>query len=677
MKLKGIKPIEQHVEKIFLAVMVVTLLAVLALQFVGGGNTVKVGSEDGVPIDRAHARIAEQAQRQLARIRDNEPAEQARVPVPDYVSEFLNSLEQPVAQFAQGIPFGQQEGADGEIGTLTGVQALRVDPPRLPRPDRPMVNTMGGAVDPLLIAQRPELRDVAEYLPSDQPFDLQKVTIESSFDAGSLVAALRADPSPDADVQRLPELWWSSVLEIVDVELYRQEIYPDGAYGPEELLPPLPGRFTLRDRLQNIQTLSDNRTLAQLARENGRAILRPRPLGMIAGDPWLPPADAQMARAQLGEVDRLRRDFQSVNREITQIQEQLDNLGRQSMAPPASSSPPAMGQITGPGGGGSPGERDRRPNTTSTGMQQRRDGLTRRLDELRARRDVIAQSLRDQGVDPAGVRMLDPARDALAAPVGRLRDSADMRLWAHDISARPGATYRYRFRVVTPNPLFGHGATLHEDIRQFGESTILRSDASPWSQPVAIDEDSYLFITNASLGGGIGRGVQSPNVSAEIFRFFNGYWRSDRVTLEPGDAVSGALRLEQLDLPYFVIEEDEGTSKVVEQMRLEGTLPFRVAGWYLVDVSELAARGQGEALQAVLRDPTGELVVRQPERDRQSERLTRLRRSAETGRTAVVRTPEGQTDGADGRARPGRQAPREEPRDQRSEPGRQLDGFRN
>ncbi|MBY0260822.1 MAG: hypothetical protein K2Q20_00660, partial [Phycisphaerales bacterium] len=59
MRLKGINPLEQHAEKAFLGLFLVAGLGVLAWQFVGKENTVKVGKDD-VRLADAYAKVDEE-----------------------------------------------------------------------------------------------------------------------------------------------------------------------------------------------------------------------------------------------------------------------------------------------------------------------------------------------------------------------------------------------------------------------------------------------------------------------------------------------------------------------------------------------------------------------------------------------------------------------------------------
>ena len=74
MKLKGINPIEQHVEKLVLGVVALVLLAVLVIQFALPPQGVSVGSASDIPPEDALDPVADEA-REAMRKPTNSPPE--------------------------------------------------------------------------------------------------------------------------------------------------------------------------------------------------------------------------------------------------------------------------------------------------------------------------------------------------------------------------------------------------------------------------------------------------------------------------------------------------------------------------------------------------------------------------------------------------------------------------
>jgi hypothetical protein len=87
MRLKGISPIEQNAEKVFAGIFVVALLGVLALQFVGKENKVKVG-KDEVSIAEAYPQIAREAKKTDQLVKAPDPANLPNAGSDDAVKQF-------------------------------------------------------------------------------------------------------------------------------------------------------------------------------------------------------------------------------------------------------------------------------------------------------------------------------------------------------------------------------------------------------------------------------------------------------------------------------------------------------------------------------------------------------------------------------------------------------------
>src|SRR5690606_39069816 len=112
---------------------------------------------------------------------------------------------------------------------------------------------------------------------------------------------------------------WRREMEIWDVELVRRELGSDGSWGAETVVPPLPGRPSLREMLENA-TPPDITTI--VAEENRvRAGLRqPRMYNLIAGDFWMAPVELLNSQEieRPDEVERLLRRIRGFRSEIKQ-----------------------------------------------------------------------------------------------------------------------------------------------------------------------------------------------------------------------------------------------------------------------------------------------------------------------------------------------------------------------
>ena len=275
-----------------------------------------------------------------------------------------------------------------------GPGSFNVALPDVPAPTRPIAAVFGGALDPLLVAELPELVALTPQPLDEQPYDLRAVTVESTFDAASLIASLRRDPGR-ADLQRIPDVWWQNIVEVIDVEVVRREVRGDGSAGEEIVVPPLPGRISLRSRFDAIESLRDLQGVALTARDNARSILRPRFYNMIAGEPWMPPSMAEQQGQQDSVIAQQRRTRQNIERQIAEEQRRLDALGRpgggaRSSADPGDRLRGVTAGISRPGGAPAPSRPSNQPSRGDN-IQQQRENITKRIADLRTQLAQLRQ----------------------------------------------------------------------------------------------------------------------------------------------------------------------------------------------------------------------------------------------------------------------------------------------
>lgn len=660
MKLRRINPLELHAEKIFLAIIALVFVGVLTFQFVGQGNTVKVGDRADVPIDRAFIDLADRAAAQRARIRETDVDAQAVVEIPRVDEAFRTALGGSVVEAPElPIALGYPTGVESQV-SAGSLEALAVELPAIPGPDRPVVRPFVGALDPLIVASNPQILEVAPTLAKEQPHDIRAVTVEAVFDASQYVAALNADPDGDGPLKPIPQVWWQP-LDLMDVELLRREVYEDGSLGPEEIVPTPPGQFSLRDRLASAPDPREvRRTLSEIARERGQELLRPPFYPLIAGEAWIPPSVARAESGDAGlEAARLKRRIDQVKAEIDRLKKQLDSGDRRTLAP-SSRSP----VYAGPGGPGGPGRsapgRDRREPRPSN-RDDARETIQKRIDELQEQLKTLQAEL-DAATRqaPAGG---GASPDLLNEPVRRPSAGEKITVWAHDITGRSGATYQYAVRLVLPNPLYGYDQAIEEPRRSAASSAVIRTQMSPWTSGVTVPNEAFFFVTQAREIPGLLGGSARRTATGEVFRLFYGFWRSAVVELTPGDSASATTRLLG-QWPVFTVAADTNGSQVTGRTPLPADQLLDAGGWILVDVTPLA---EGEGFQAVLADPAGQLVLRDPQADRASELRAALARNAEAGKNATVGEPGVAGTGTNG-GKPVAPSPdREPPRD--SQPG--------
>ena len=87
MKLKGINPFEQHVEKLVLGLVSVVFLGVLAMQFLYSPNQVDIGGGKRVPPQNIYVELGREADQLLGQIEDPDP-QPPEMEVPQLAAEF-------------------------------------------------------------------------------------------------------------------------------------------------------------------------------------------------------------------------------------------------------------------------------------------------------------------------------------------------------------------------------------------------------------------------------------------------------------------------------------------------------------------------------------------------------------------------------------------------------------
>ena len=537
MKIKGVNPVEQHFEKAVLGGVSLVLLGVVATQFLLQPNRVKVGDAGApVPPDKIYEPIRSQAQALLARIEASDPV-MPEIPVQNLAGE-LDRLHDASASVpalayfgrAAAIAAGSTEGGEGAADSAS-VYVM----PTVPVPTGVSVASYRVALDPFEVAARPELREALKL--TEQPYDVAALSVEGVIDAAALRESLETDPDGDAGPMRpLPLSWWRGNLEVVGVEVEREERTPAGEWTGAAIVAGLPGVASpLSSARAPEATPMDLRKATDDARLRARDVVQPSFPRAIAGEEWVRPSEREVEAASSTE-----------DREIVSRRKQLDRIDRQVAALEAKrqeqqgggreqSFEERRGNREGGGGGGG-GERD---------AQRQREEEAKRIDAQLARarrdRDRIRKELADLGVQVGDAPAPGQATESAAEPpIPPLTEAAGLPVWTHDFTAEPGKTYRYRVRLVVNNPLFGRGAYLTESQQGVASSAVVEGAWSEWSAPVVLEPREVYFFVSASEGDALGSG---PKAAVEVFRFYYGYWRRGSATLEPGDRIDAMVRL--------------------------------------------------------------------------------------------------------------------------------------
>lgn len=674
MKLKGINPLEQNADKIVVGVVGLVLLGVAASQLLANRSVLKVGSET-TTAGGAYA-PAERAARELAARLD------AAAPTLPEPPPFTLGGKMAFGAPAGPAPVRVSLGRPPLLGAAgTGAQAAKeqFSPISIPAPTAVAVHAFRSTIDPV---ERTRNADLAKLLPAAQPFDKAAVSVEASFSGQGLRDALAADPDgPEGPLAPVPLSWWrdpqgrgEDMVGIIGVQLERQTLrLPDGttpAAPQTVIIADLPGRPSLlRDWGTEVRSIGDVPGLVDTARYEAEDVLRPSYYTTVAGPEWAPPSESAAGGAAGQGQKRaiFRKRLADVDAKLLDLQQRLGQPGREGERGPGG----RPGDDRAPGG--RPGEDPAPTRPGEGGPGGRRPGASpedRAPDRAAPNRAVLEQQVRVQTAQRARLaKQLEDLGEKVAAPAAPgtlpafvpLLDSPEIKVWMHDLTAEPGAAYRYRLRVAVNNPYFGRN--LQEGQQPLAQDSLLYGAWSAWGAETPILRDEYFFLTSAETDNPIS---PRPRASGELYKFYYGFYRVASVSLEPGDAVAGDARIPELklaDMARVEAAETPAGSPAVTPGAAPGrpgeaAPPAAAAGtdtgyWTVagpksidlsvdavfLDVAPTPSAEQGlagesrERFMAFLRTPYGDIETRLPDAERGSLEYRLVRDSATAGTT--------------------------------------------
>lgn len=650
MKLKGISKLEQHIEKIVVAVFAVACLGVVAYQFVGPRNTATVGPGNEVPLDQAMSvveRKAKEVEGQIASSRT----------VPELPSVLgtnpTQQMLEPVSPVAELYAIGPTiDLGTGQIGPSVQFRFAQI---RVPAPSAGVAAVHMGTIDPVEIERD---ASVASVLPPSMPFDKASVSVEWTFDGTELASRLRQDPDgPDGQIRPLPDHWWSRTTTILHVQAERQRLDPaTGQWGEVEPVQPMPGRERLAPRLRENVGLGEMRQMIALAMEDPTLVMQPPYYAVMFGREWDRPAAmlASFGRFDRGlmldarRADELALEIERLDTRIEKLREEIQGDRREPRE-----------RNRDPGGRGGRGDPERGTDNRSTRERTLETLERQRADKQEELGEILARLSGDQETDDQNPR--DPAEPDDQEPMDLLEQS-QAEFWVHDVHVDRGATYRYRARVWVSNPFFGQGAALVDEQKPLAEQTYIPSEVSAWSEPVEVFGERYFFVDSATAESinPLGRRTQA-RVDADLFEFRWGYWRLAKTEgIRPGDRIMGQAKVPDLE-PIVLGNQPDDQEPTMQPIGID-------TGAVLLGVAPDPGGNEGIAFvgengQVDARDPTMEdstaLYLHLLESDRLGREAVRPRREV------VDRRP----DPRDDRPRPPSMNPFDDPRQPNLPPG--------
>ncbi len=657
MSVKGISWIEANFEKLIVVIMLLLFLAVLTFQFVLQSNTVEVEGKQ-YPLAQAFEAAERAAERLQSQLTDDDPQLPSELETRDLAAEFEQAISGDAYEHDRYLSVGEPLSIDVNVSEtqFAAGEYAHFEPPA---PAEPIAATYRATLDPYAVQ---EIEGLEQYVPEEQPFDTAWVTVQSQFSGQDLQAAYQRDPDgPGGAVSPMPSSWWASGAGVVEVEVERQRLGDDGEWGPAEAVARMPGITSLTDELDEKATnYRQLQALGAQAASQEQPILRPEFVAILEGEPWVPPSeipDPDEQSEQQREMRILETRLSSIYRDI-----QLKEQALTGNTPGAEREREREGR----GGGGGDAERRRQSqneNAADRGNQQedaRRASIQRQIDQLNERREQVVAELEDLGWQPDGTGPSEAYDRSAYQRTEPLLEAETVHFWSHDFDVEPGATYRYRTRLVFVNPLFGRKSSLNESLHEYAESKLTRSEWSSWGESVDIGWDEYYFLTGANAGTSA---LSTASATAELYKFYYGYWRRSQVALEPGDRFIASVDLpdglQRWDVERPAQEQawkappegETASSSSIEQpegideLLMPNEITVEADSWLLdVVASPMTTPGIGGttstvSYEAFIRGPDGRIVSRSPRQDQNSPLYALIESSAELGEDQLPRVP--------------------------------------
>lgn len=673
MKMKGVSALEQHVEKLVLVAVSAGFLVVIAIQFLVDPR-IKVGPSEVLP-GKAYEVVAQRADQVAGEMDPSKAWTPPTIASRDLSEKFRVDRQAPVApggtRLTLGVPVKFQ-GATDIIGTRGDAPIAE---PLVPPVTRPVAHAFWSTIDPATAASRPEL---LKLLPAAQPFDKVAVSVEAVFDGTALLRSLQRDPDGDGGATRaIPSAWYRDTTQVFAVTLEREELTAEGEWTNLTPVAGAPGLLDLRVEVaQGVRTPLDLSHFSGEARRLAEDVLRPAYYRLVAGDPWMPPTEARALAAGQAVPPEVLAQFRKLDdKRNTMEREQikLDTARKNAGGRPQQG--PGAGDIIG----------NAPPRNPGTGPTPQERALAAAEKRMKAAADEVAameKAIVAMGFDPvAKTKLPPPDRGTEAVRLPPLLENPGVRVWAHDLTAAPGKTYRYRARIVINNPVFGRAASLVAEQQPLASHPLVEGEPSEWSEPVEALNTEYFFITSASEGDAL---EGSPRAGAELYRMFYGFYRRGQTAVEPGDFLGADAKLPDAsklliwDMAKFKKAEAEPPGLGVPPVRDPGQPPGEVEMIFVPSaIPQVQPAGPDEAAplpegakpwsepvrialsvmlvdagpgplagdpgpggrptppkpRAYLRDGSGRLVVRTPDEERTSPLYVLVSGSAKKGET--------------------------------------------
>jgi hypothetical protein len=627
MKLQNLSFFEKHVEKLAFLVGLVVLLAVGGYYLLGS----PFGAELAGQPRTSPASVEEPIQQKASELRSKVQADSVFPPedawaLPDYPDHFFPKQAAPPVKVAK-LP-----ARFGEAGLdQTVLPEPPTEPYNVPTPPLPTVRGAYGRYAQIGADAAKQIPDaLLEQLSGEgPPYDMHFASVSADFNLQGWLDALASGP----EAQQVPKHW--ALPLVTGVYLQRQTYDPVNDQWSEtrriDPLPTQPAYLPETDREWSPrQARNARRRIAKLQPWIRRPFLarlsnQPwQPPTTVTGEPpelesvWYRPAPAGFdTRRQVQVRDRRQRVSELLNQverlisrapvdqaPIDEIERRWDQTWQRYLRAadaPRFDGPPRIPQIPtkdedqgGQRNGNRDGESPRDPREPPGGF-----GPPERRRDVPPPPGRFGDDAERVPMAEAGGQSRGRGQDFAGWQLDNLDNRASVRVWAHDLSVKPGKVYRYRVIVAMFNPLFQKRAVPAQQQQTNYHKISIAPAPSPtqadgWSKPVQVEPDHFFFMVNGA--------PSRRQATIEVWRRTHGQWFSRQFRVSAGDGIGQRVR-ETVQRPVTPEQaagrEDVEPGDLVER---EITVDYRT-GATLVDVTESAGRGLTASVTRMLYRP--------------------------------------------------------------------------
>ena len=341
-----------------------------------------------------------------------------------------------------------------------------------------------------------------------KPDNLDLVTVQARFDVDQLKANLE-DVFASKDIKRE---WRDKSLArpiFAKVELERQQMNADGSWGDWEIVPrtkinEYAELFEFSDQIDQIRQGVDVLKIQFQSNEILKSLLQPQPYDIAEADmQWYPPSIFNVYQKLKLEQERQRlKEEKEKAKGTTATRERRPRNER--TAPAESPAAPGMGPGFGPA---APAD----------------DRSSRRTRDDRRKEKDDTSAVQKKQEDPEQIYQ----KILIANEVMPWDLNGQIAFWAHDDSAEPGFTYRYRIRLGIFNPVAGQNWYTQENA-EYNSKAILWSAYSNETESVFIPGKEYIFAIDKN---------PDDSVRVQVSKLILGNWRSHEFVLREGEPI--------------------------------------------------------------------------------------------------------------------------------------------